>query len=59
MSAVLLRFAGGVAIATVIAYLSRCSLEERFLRIGYSSRLTPALSVTEATSTDPAISVHG
>jgi peptidoglycan/LPS O-acetylase OafA/YrhL len=59
MSALLLRFAGGVAISTVIAYLSRRSLEERFLRIGYSSRLTPPLSVTKATSVDPAIRING
>jgi peptidoglycan/LPS O-acetylase OafA/YrhL len=38
MAAVLLRFIGGVVLATGIAYVSRRSLEERFLRIGYSSK---------------------
>jgi peptidoglycan/LPS O-acetylase OafA/YrhL len=36
--ATLLRFAGGLLLASVLAYLSRRSLEERFLRLGYASR---------------------
>jgi len=38
LAAMLLHFCGGLVLATAIAYLSRRSLEERFLRIGYSSR---------------------
>ena len=36
--AMLLRFAAGSAIAVLAAYLSRRSLEERFLRMGFASR---------------------
>ena len=46
LTAMLLQFCGGLVLATAVAYLSRRSLEERFLRIGYSSRrvklLTPS-----------------
>lgn len=48
MSAALLNFVTGIALATGIAYLSRRSLEEKFLRIGYSSRRTPNISMAEA-----------
>jgi len=38
--AMLVRFCTGAALAIGVAYLSRRSLEERFLRIGFGSRMT-------------------
>ena len=37
-AAMLLRFAAGSGLAIGVAYLSRCSLEEKFLRMGFASR---------------------
>lgn len=39
--AMLLRFLGGLLLGTVIAYLSRRSVEEKFLRVGYRSEHAP------------------
>ncbi|HXW91009.1 MAG TPA: acyltransferase [Terriglobales bacterium] len=48
MLATLLRFASGLLLGTAIAYLSRRSLEERFLRIGCSLGRAPVPSVFSA-----------
>lgn len=48
MIATLLHFASGLLLGTVIAYLSRRSLEERFLRVGYSSGYAPVPRVFSA-----------
>jgi peptidoglycan/LPS O-acetylase OafA/YrhL len=37
-AAMLLRFAAGSGLAIAVAYLSRRSLEEKFLRMGFASR---------------------
>jgi peptidoglycan/LPS O-acetylase OafA/YrhL len=44
--AMLLRFAAGSGIGVLAAYLSRRSLEERFLRMGFSSRAAPIAAHT-------------
>lgn len=51
--ATLLRFSTGLVLGTGIAYLSRRSLEEKFLRIGYSSGSGRA-AFSYATETAPA-----
>ncbi|MGB9236138.1 MAG: acyltransferase [Terriglobales bacterium] len=48
MAAVLMRFAGGLLLGIAVAYLSRRSLEEKFLRMGYSSRRAPFSASTPA-----------
>lgn len=48
MIATLLHFASGLLLGTVIAYLSRRSLEERFLRVGCSSEYAPVPRVFSA-----------
>jgi peptidoglycan/LPS O-acetylase OafA/YrhL len=40
-AAMLLRFVAGSSLAIAVAYLSRRSLEERFLRVGFASRSVP------------------
>jgi hypothetical protein len=43
----LLRFVAGCGLAIAVAYLSRRSLEEKFLRVGFASkprRTKPAIS---------------
>jgi peptidoglycan/LPS O-acetylase OafA/YrhL len=57
MIATLLRFSGGFVLGTGIAYLSRRSLEETFLRSGYSSRGVPASSAAGTASVDAAIRI--
>ena len=53
--AILLRFAGGAALGTGIAYLSRRSLEERFLRMGRGLHHTRVSSdATSAPVEEPA-----
>jgi peptidoglycan/LPS O-acetylase OafA/YrhL len=46
MTAMLVRFTGGFVLATALAYLSRKSLEQAFLRIGHSSKRVPASSAS-------------
>jgi peptidoglycan/LPS O-acetylase OafA/YrhL len=48
--AAFLRFGGGLALGTAIAYASRRSLEEVFLRIGRRSGRTPMVAADEAAS---------
>ena len=50
LSAVFLCFGAGLALGTLIAYLSRRSLEERFLRIGHASRTPSHNSVSDTKS---------
>jgi len=50
--ATLLRFSSGLVLGTGIAYLSRRSLEARFLRVGYSSGRARVSSATETASVD-------
>jgi peptidoglycan/LPS O-acetylase OafA/YrhL len=44
-TAMLLRFVAGSVLAIVVAYISRRSLEEKFLRMGFASRHTRTSSV--------------
>ncbi len=50
MVATLLRFAGGLLLASLLAYLSRRSVEEKFLRLGSGSEHGPVPSVFSARS---------
>jgi peptidoglycan/LPS O-acetylase OafA/YrhL len=52
MIATLLRFSGGFVLATAIAYLSRRSLEEAFLRYGHGFRAAPDSSAADSVSVD-------
>jgi peptidoglycan/LPS O-acetylase OafA/YrhL len=42
-AAMLLRFVAGCTLAIAVAYLSRRSLEEKFLRVGFASRTKPGI----------------
>jgi peptidoglycan/LPS O-acetylase OafA/YrhL len=44
-AAMLLRFLAGGSFAIAVAYLSRRSLEEKFLRVGFASKLAPIPTV--------------
>ena len=56
--AIIVRFNGGLVLGTVIAHLSRRSLEERFLRIRYTPRHVPASSVVVSVPAEAPIGVH-
>jgi len=58
MIATLLRFSGGLALGSGIAYLSRRSLEESFLRIGYRSGREAVPSAVGTASVDVPIHIH-
>ncbi len=56
--AALLRFSGGIILAIGIAYLSRRSLEERFLRMGHNSHAATISYADASVSVDTPISLN-
>jgi peptidoglycan/LPS O-acetylase OafA/YrhL len=61
LSASLIHFGSGLALGTAVAYLSRRSLEERFLRIGRDSRrksFSSPVSPATPQSVEPPVQMH-
>jgi peptidoglycan/LPS O-acetylase OafA/YrhL len=56
--ATILRFTGGLLLGTAFAYLSRRSLEERFLRIRYVPKLAPAITPTAPVPAEASIGAN-